>query len=60
MDLRKAYDSVPREALWKGLAVGGVPASLIDPILSFHTGMISRLQINGQYADDIAVNTVNA
>ena len=56
VDLCNAYDSVPRGALWKGLAVLGVPASLIDLISSFHTGMISRLQISGQYTNDIAVN----
>ena len=50
------YDSVPRGALWKGLVVLGVPASLIDLVSSSHTGMISWLQIGGQYTDDIAVN----
>ena len=37
VDLKKAYDSVPREALWRGLAVLGVPESLIlySSVVSF-------------------------
>ena len=39
VDLRKAYDSVPREALWMALQKLGVPDVLIDIIKSFHTDM---------------------
>lgn len=40
-DLKKAYDSVPREALRMAIEKLGVPDSLIDLIRSFHHGVIS-------------------
>ena len=36
VDLRKAYDSVPRVALWTTLKKLGVPYLLVDIIRSFH------------------------
>ena len=39
IDLTKAYDSVPREALWCALQKLGVPKSIIDIIQSLHEGM---------------------
>ena len=37
IDLRKAYDSVPRECMWRVLACAGVPDTLLAVIKSFHT-----------------------
>ena len=37
VDLRKAYDSVPREALWRILTKLGVPDNLVNIIKSFTT-----------------------
>ena len=42
VDLRKAYDSVPREALWVVLKRLGVPDTLIDIVKSFHEGMETK------------------
>ena len=39
VDLRKAYDSVPRQALWKVLEKYGVPVKMLNVIKSFHKGM---------------------
>ena len=39
IDLKKAYDSVPRAALWLILAKAGLPDGLITIICSFHDGM---------------------
>ena len=39
MDLKKAYNSVPREALWLALKKLGIPTLLIELIRSFHEGM---------------------
>ena len=43
VDLRKAYDSVPREAMWIELRKLGVPDLLVDIIRSFHTNMKARI-----------------
>ena len=56
VDLRKAYDSVPREALWVALRKLGVPDILVDIIKSFHTGMQAKVRIDGLLLDEIEVN----
>ena len=44
--LKKAYDSVPQEALWLGLEKVGIPALLIELIKSFHEGMKALVLVN--------------
>ena len=39
VDLRKAYDSVLREALWRVMEKCGVPPKLLSIIKSFHEKM---------------------
>lgn len=39
VDLRKAYDSVPREALWIVLLKYGILPVLVNIIKSLHEGM---------------------
>ena len=39
VDLRKAYDSVPREALWQVLERCSVPPRMLMVVKSFHVGM---------------------
>ena len=39
VDLRKAYDSVPRQALWLVLLKYGVPPIIVNLIQSLHDGM---------------------
>ncbi|XP_065195778.1 uncharacterized protein LOC135827179 [Sycon ciliatum] len=56
IDLRKAYDSVPRQALWCGLRTLGVPDQLVDLIASFHTGMQARVRVGDRHTDPISVN----
>ena len=48
VDLRKAYDSVPREAMWKVLGKYGIPRKMISLIQSFHENMSAELKVNGQ------------
>ena len=48
VDLRKAYDSVPREAMWKALEKYGFPSNMISLIRSFHDGMSAELKVNGE------------
>ena len=56
VDLRKAYDSVPREAMWKVLRKLGVPDALVDIIRSFHTNMEARIRVGGELLQEIGVN----
>ena len=55
VDLRKAYDSVPRTALWIALQKLGVPSDLITLIGSFHQDMKARLRIDGNLLEEIEV-----
>lgn len=55
VDLKKAYDSVPRAALWQVLQKLGVPPTMLDVIRSLHDGMIAKVRVNGDLTDDISV-----
>ncbi len=39
IDLRKAYDSIPRQALWQVLRKYGVPPTMVSLLRSLHEGM---------------------
>ena len=56
VDLKKAYDSVPREALWMILQKFGVPGSIISLVHSFHQGMSAKIRIEGSLTEQIIVN----
>ena len=56
IDLRKAYDSVPRAALWCVLRRLGVPSTLVDLVASFHSGMQATVRTSGGATDKIDVN----
>ena len=45
VDLRKAYDSVPRSALWKVLQKCGIPPTMLNIIKSFHNGMQASVRV---------------
>ena len=45
VDLKKAYDSVPRNALWTVLAKCGVPPTMLSIIRSFHEGMQAGVRV---------------
>ena len=55
MDLKKAYDSVPREALWVALGKLGVPEKTIQLIRSFHQDMRARVRLDGVMLEEISV-----
>ena len=55
VDLMKAYDSVPREALWMAMKKLGVPGHLIDVVKSFHEGMEARVRVGGELLEEIEV-----
>ena len=52
VDLKKAYDSVPRTALWRALEKLGVPDSVVNLDKSFHDGMKAQLSINGELVEE--------
>ena len=43
IDLKKAYDSVLRDALWGVLRKCGVPPTMLSVIRSFHDGMLAQV-----------------
>ena len=45
VDLKKAYDSIPREALWKVLEKCGAPPRMLSVVKSFHDGMQAEVRI---------------
>ena len=55
VDLRKAYDSVPRDALWLAMEKLGVPESLVEIVKSFHEGMEARVRVGEDMLEEIEV-----
>ena len=56
VDLRKAYDSMPHEALWMALEKLGVPAVLIDIVKSFHADMRASVKVDSELSEEICVS----
>ena len=55
VDLRKAYDSVPRQALWKVLETYGVPEKMLNVVKSFHEGMHAEVTVGSTVTDRFEV-----
>ena len=55
VDLKKAYDTVPRAALWCALKKLGVPDLIIDIVRSLHEGMKAQVRVNGEISEKINV-----
>ena len=55
IDLKKAYDSIPRHAMWLALEKLGVPEQTIQLIRSFHDGMRARVRLEGMMIEEIQV-----
>ena len=56
IDLKKAYDSVPRNALWMALGKLGMPEQTIQFIQSFHQGMQAKIHLEGNFLEEIDVD----
>ena len=54
-DLKKAFDSVPRTAQWRGLEKLDVPDQIIDIIWSFYEGMQAQVRMDEELLEEIAV-----
>ena len=55
VDLKKAYDSVPRKALWCVLEKYGVPPTMLSVIRSFHEDMSAVVRVGDDFTEDIEV-----
>ena len=55
IDLKKAYDSVSREALWIVLQKLGVPTETVQMICSFHQNMKAKIRLDGSLLEQIDV-----
>jgi hypothetical protein len=51
VDLRKAYDSVPRESLWQILRVYGVHAKLVELLEDLHKGTQAAVRMGGSMSE---------
>lgn len=54
--LCKAYDSVPRDALWCVLAKCGAPPTMLSIIRSFHEGMHAEVRIGEAVTNSFEVH----
>ncbi|CAM9246288.1 unnamed protein product [Ectocarpus sp. 8 AP-2014] len=48
VDLKKVYDSVERELLWKVLARAAIPVEMIGVTRQFHDGMRARVRMDDE------------
>lgn len=55
-DLKKAYDSVPRDALWLLLGRWGFPPKLVNILKNMHSGMKASVRVNGILSDPFRVS----
>jgi hypothetical protein len=51
VDLRKAYDSIPRDALWRVLSTYGVDAKVTELLADLHTGTQAAVKLAGEHGD---------
>ena len=55
IDLKKAYDSVPRSVMWLALGKMSVPEIVIKLICSFHQGIEARICLDGKLLEEFSV-----
>ena len=55
IDLKKAYNSVPRQAMWLALGKLGVLEQTIESIRSFYEGMRARVRLEGTMLEEFQV-----
>ena len=55
VDLKKAYDSVPRKGMWLALKKLGVPEKTVNLIEAFHSNMKAKIRVDGELLEDIGV-----
>ena len=58
IDLRKAFDTVNRDLLWKVLSKFGCPPHFLQILREFHDGMSARVAVGGHESDPFDVLVV--
>jgi hypothetical protein len=56
IDLRKAFDSVPRHALWRVLRAYAVPPKLVDLLTDLHTGTQAALRLGALKGEPFSIS----
>jgi len=56
-DLKSAFDSVDRQALWKALRGMGMPQVLFKLIEDLHTGTTSRVHLDALMSDSFSTSS---
>ena len=56
IDLRKAFDTVNRKALWTILAKLGCPRKFVQLIRLFHDGMVGQVVSNGVTSEPFEIS----
>jgi len=51
VDLKAAFDSVDRNALWKAMCGVGVPSVLMNLIIDLHTATSARVRLAGRLSE---------
>jgi len=57
VDVKSAFDSVDRKALWKALRGTGMPQTLLKLIEDLHTGTTSRVRLDGMTSDGFYISS---
>ena len=53
LDIKAAFDSVDRRALWKSLRSRGVPTILLDLIIALHERTTARVRVGKELSDHV-------
>ena len=57
VDLKKAFDSVHREALWRIMEHRGIPAGIVALLASLYSGTVSAVRVAGGISEFFPVNS---
>lgn len=57
VDLRKAFDSVPRDALWRVLRAYGAPPLLVELVTDLHTGTLAAVRLGALKGEPFSVSS---
>lgn len=54
-DLRKAFDSVPRDAMWRVLGAYSVPPLLVEVLSDLHTGAQAAVRLGALKGEPLSI-----